>query len=252
MGSWKDRFIYLFFSFNFKYAVYIYICTYTSHAKAISRWNDFFLNGKGQASASGRAKPFGSRNGEAYDEKSGRLSSSSSRSTLSLAANTYRVTPDTFFARSMPNGKRVRMCTRSRARACFCLLHLLQWFPNLYFVQPIFSIPSESFVRRLEMYENVRLKGSAKEIGSGIAIQRRISILVSRVPTRSSIVFSGNLVVPTRCSRRKKKEKIGISFKMIYFARGDYDERKNQLRMQITVGDKYRNSSDVSVVYRGK
>lgn len=43
MGSWKDRFIYLFFSFNFKYAVYIYIFTYTSHAKAISRWNDFFF-----------------------------------------------------------------------------------------------------------------------------------------------------------------------------------------------------------------
>lgn len=37
--------------------------------------------------------------------------------TLSLAANTREVTADTFFARSMPNGKRVRKRTRVRVHA---------------------------------------------------------------------------------------------------------------------------------------
>lgn len=39
MGSWKDRFIYLFFSFNFKYAVYIYIYTYIY----VTRESDFAM-----------------------------------------------------------------------------------------------------------------------------------------------------------------------------------------------------------------
>lgn len=37
MGSWKDRFIYLFFSFNFKYAVYIYMYIY------VTRESDFAM-----------------------------------------------------------------------------------------------------------------------------------------------------------------------------------------------------------------
>lgn len=37
MGSWKDRFIYLFFSFNFKYAVYIYTYIY------VTRESDFAM-----------------------------------------------------------------------------------------------------------------------------------------------------------------------------------------------------------------
>lgn len=64
--------------------------------------------------------------------------------TLSLAANTYRVTPDTFFGRSVPNGKRVRERTRVHVHACsdlrFYKHRERQWCPNVHFSKQLIAL----------------------------------------------------------------------------------------------------------------
>lgn len=77
------------------------------------------------------------------------------------------------------------------------------------------------------MYENVRLKGSAKEIAKW---NRDLAPNFDPRIARSNTFLHRFFWKPC-CSNslleKEKKRKIGISFKMIYFARGDYDERKN-------------------------
>lgn len=234
MDSWKDRFI-LFF---FKYAVYIY--TYTSYTRKrfrdsrVERFFFFFflfLNGKGQASASGR-----NRSHSVLGTAKRRTTKSRSSPLLRAARHFHWPRTLTGLHRTLSSLDRCPMesacvCARAHVHARVPASSVSssgsQTSISINIFRPIRGI---KFVR---MYNIKYVK--KRRIVNGVAfskIQRRISEISMPARTRSyrvvqlqlCFVSSGDLVVSN--SRRKKEKEIKNRFKMIYLARGDYDERK--------------------------